>query len=1055
YRAVDLEEAAGEVGDAWLGVFKSFDCGATWTSTLLPGHKLDGSTDGATSPIKGLAAAADPTVRAGTSGLFYYSGIAFNRGEGQPGKVFVARFIDNNNNDAGDPIQYLGAQQIDLGTSGQFLDKPWIVADVPRNGATCTINGKTLSAGPVYLVYTSFVGGAPNNVHSKILFSKSTDCGATWSNPSKLSESVAKNQGTTIAIDPATGAIHIAWRQFADSSGGQNAIMVTKSTNGGQSFTKALAISPNGYAMQPFDQVSSPLSFRTNAYPTIAVLPLAAGQPGRVFVAWSARGFVNPTSAPQTLGDARVVMSSAIGGNNWSLPVLADAYGGSGHQIMPALAFAGGKMALAYYDLRDDKAAIAAGRFEDLVFEYGQAEFDYCMAAAISPFNFNLVYTCIVTSTTKLSLRHTIDMRAAIYDAQCLSGGVCNPASSSVLGSQKVSRYPEGRASVNGTSRSQLQYNRPNLPLFSKGKLPFLGDYTDVAGESFVATADGGWAWNTGQAANRPAPVFHVAWSDNRNVGTPRFTYTWDQFTPPILGPNAVKCIVGQVGVRNQDVYTAQLRPSLIVSAPQNFKRVLGLQRSFVVVAQNASDTEHVYEIKAVPPGGAIASFDQFKGFGVGVPLASISVTIPRKSTISRTLFVSLTDAAADPTTAPLVPVEVTQVPDASGSAFDIVYLNPDFKNPDFENPAFENTELHNPDFENLDFQNPDFENPDFENFSFTSGAIKNPDFENPDFENPDFENPDFENPDFENPDFENPDFENPNFENPDFENPDFENPDFENPDFQNGSFEVADTTWPVRNNGNTTSAYKTNVFVSGATGLKYQLVVRKIYTSPAAVCDATQNPGTVVLPGQTTVGQVAQSVPLVNIVHPNVATNPLDRNFNDPSRENATFSLAPGERGIVTLRAYCKQGETVTLPDGTTKACLPSVVIALKNRASLGVIAQGANCQKCAAGDCTSGDLVNGLTECTVASGPPKDVYDPIPPALAVVEPTLTAPETTIVATDTDNNGSEVVNFAIDATDNLGVADVICQSPATTIAFVSKLGDRYSFAGTFLVGTA
>src|SRR5689334_18488229 len=28
YRMVDVEDAAGEVGDAWLGVFKSFDCGA-------------------------------------------------------------------------------------------------------------------------------------------------------------------------------------------------------------------------------------------------------------------------------------------------------------------------------------------------------------------------------------------------------------------------------------------------------------------------------------------------------------------------------------------------------------------------------------------------------------------------------------------------------------------------------------------------------------------------------------------------------------------------------------------------------------------------------------------------------------------------------------------------------------------------------------------------------------------------------------------------------------------------------------------------------------------
>src|SRR5262245_1044260 len=71
YRFVDVEIEAGEVGDAWLGVFKSFDCGATWTSTLMPGHKLDTSDDGLNSPIKGLAAAADPTVRAGTSGLFY------------------------------------------------------------------------------------------------------------------------------------------------------------------------------------------------------------------------------------------------------------------------------------------------------------------------------------------------------------------------------------------------------------------------------------------------------------------------------------------------------------------------------------------------------------------------------------------------------------------------------------------------------------------------------------------------------------------------------------------------------------------------------------------------------------------------------------------------------------------------------------------------------------------------------------------------------------------------------------------------------------------------
>src|ERR1700756_3675930 len=42
YRTVDLNFlATGETGDAWLGVFKSFDGGAPWQSTLFPGYPLD------------------------------------------------------------------------------------------------------------------------------------------------------------------------------------------------------------------------------------------------------------------------------------------------------------------------------------------------------------------------------------------------------------------------------------------------------------------------------------------------------------------------------------------------------------------------------------------------------------------------------------------------------------------------------------------------------------------------------------------------------------------------------------------------------------------------------------------------------------------------------------------------------------------------------------------------------------------------------------------------------------------------------------------------------
>src|SRR3954471_8196950 len=452
YRTVDLPVAdvlpGSEVtGDAWLGVFKSFDGGQTWTSTLLPGYPQDTTAVGFASPLKGFKTAADPTVRPGTNGTFYYSGIAFNRGT-NVGVVFVARYIDLNNKENGsavqgkDAIAYLGAATVDHGTAGQFLDKPTIAVDVPRGNATCTFQvpqggttvSQTIPAGNIYLAYTVLVGN-DINIRTKLYVARSTDCGMTWGQPSKLSEGLPVNQGSVVAIDPTTGYVYVAWRGFATNNT-PNTINIARSTDGGASYTKAQTIAslPSYNSATPaaaafFDQGTTSTSFRTNAFPTMTV-----DASGRVYVAWSQRG-VGPG------GDARVVVTSSSDFVTWSAPqaadnaALSDDFGGTftrGHQFMPTLTFSDGRLMLLYYDERFDHtiglftpnqpfAPGTGGRF--------YTEKRDPRGEAVS--NPAAVYTPFVSDAGLTQMRHTVELRVA----------QASPAAAPAFNSVRLSQY--------------------------------------------------------------------------------------------------------------------------------------------------------------------------------------------------------------------------------------------------------------------------------------------------------------------------------------------------------------------------------------------------------------------------------------------------------------------------------------------------------------------------------------------------------------------------------------------------------------------------------------
>ena len=898
YRSVDIPNpnSPDETGDAWLGVFKSFDGGQTWQSTLLPGYPQDQSALGLSFPLHGYSAAADPVVRPGTNGLFYFSGIAFNRGTNL-GAVFVSTFIDLDNKENGDatqsldPIKLVGAQVIDTGTAGQFLDKPWVTADVPRAGTgQCTIAvspTQSFPAGTVYLAYAKFTG----STSTKIMFARSLNCGSTWATPVKLSQSNSINQGTAIAIDPVSGAVYVAWRRFATSSQG-DAIMVAKSTDFGQTFTKGVVAA----AIIPFDQGMTTTSIRTESLPTIAVSVDATGT-RRVHLAWAAR--------PSTGADARIYLATSLDGVSWSNPApvdngpLTDDFGNSftrGHQFMPQLSFAGGRLMLLYYDTRLDHTLGLFPPNSPFLPDANGSFYreDRALRGELLT-NPSQVYTPYVDDAGLTLYRHTIDVRVA----------EAVPSSSPAFTTARVSQYRFGtRGDESGTIQylQQLQINPPNLPLFVQGQDPFLGDYIDIAGQVFLPPAASGGSWTYNVAASA-SPVFYATWTTNQDVRPP-LDGDWTHYTPVSGGGTSVydptqttpTCTSGQEGMRNQNIYSAPITQGLQVSSPQNAKPLsTTLTRAFVVLVRNATTLQKYFQMTiANQPVGGKASFLLHPKPSDPDPLTTLNVTIPVRSGIARSVFATSTNPVAR------ITVNVAEVDSLGnpvpGGLAAFVILNPDGTVPPLTNP--DGVTGSNTDINLIEVYNPDVSNPDVSNPNAPNPDVSNPDVSNPDVSNPDVSNPDVSNPDISNLTVSNPDVSNSNVANPDVSNPDVSNPDVSNQS-------VSDATYVVTNAGNTSASYHVKLIGTPPASAHLQLIVSTTYQTPISLnCHLVQQ---------------QQNSVVANIVNPvfEDASNLTDPDITDPNASNATFYLHPGQTALVTLRGTV---DTATMQNVVTQ---------------------------------------------------------------------------------------------------------------------------------------
>jgi len=225
------------IGPIWLGYYRSQNGGASFTSSLVPGYPGDTSPYAALAQIR-TASSGDPVIAWDNHGRAFFA----SESSGDPagtkktfGDEWIATF-DNPGGETGatvdDGKRFVGSVTVAKGSSapnllGKFTDKTSIEAD--RTGGRCD--------GNVYFAYSRFTG---NQGSVAIYVSRSTDHGATWSAPAKIS-SAKDVQFPDIAVT-GNGHIYVTWRVFAAQAGEEDSIQYAKSTDCGDTFAPSQTI---------------------------------------------------------------------------------------------------------------------------------------------------------------------------------------------------------------------------------------------------------------------------------------------------------------------------------------------------------------------------------------------------------------------------------------------------------------------------------------------------------------------------------------------------------------------------------------------------------------------------------------------------------------------------------------------------------------------------------------------------------------------------------------------------------------------------------------------
>jgi hypothetical protein len=243
--------------------YATFDAGLTWNEIFFPDPDHFGE-------------AGDPAVAFGPANETYFEALAFAGNSA----IYVGRSDDGG---LTVPTWVKAVKE----TNTTFEDKPAMVADVGSDPLSKT----------VYVTWTRF-----NNVGSPIYVTASSDEGATWSTPTRLSDS-SNCQGSCPAVGP-NGELDVA---FFDNN--SNSIKFDTSPDGGVTWGTDVEIAD----VNPVNFVPND-SFRCNSFPSLDVDTSGGPFNGRIYCVWDTDNGTDPDV---------MIASSDDGGATWSTPIPA------------------------------------------------------------------------------------------------------------------------------------------------------------------------------------------------------------------------------------------------------------------------------------------------------------------------------------------------------------------------------------------------------------------------------------------------------------------------------------------------------------------------------------------------------------------------------------------------------------------------------------------------------------------------------------------------------------------------------------------------------------